>query len=820
MVTIIGVWTVVQSSWSGIFFERCPHMKQEFLKQIHGCMEQLSTLEAHFTHIYHCLINKLFLCQIRYDSVSETETVTVYNIVTRSRLSHNIAHLHRQVLPPGGHLLPLCGVFGNVLPFLKPWSWTITTHLQAIINIMWLKFDIPLTKPDCNLIGVRVRSLNTERPTSVMKSEVFCGTLKPWNIFNAAKIQIDFFNKFYNNGIGPYGFYLSYILEDKHKLYVQQIHNYEYIYQFTPYNLHTSFTTDHLGVWPGKQVQTWHMISSYIGTVIQADCHGRLSTARHNDKLEVSFHDGPGSLSPIINTLVAYGNQTLNKGMTSSNTFHMFISAVYPLRQTLLQCSYKHTLSLEKTDKCFSKVVKATHVFDRPTYQIGLDKNYHGNIACVFWTSLYTPATSFQVVKFQFESWNEEYIRHDMNTMNDHLCLYGGLYVDLGVASYPIPTWTNNDNDKLDNRVFQLCSSVHRSIPEIVLQGSKVFINFITYKGYSSGQMLISLQKVLKPCLTVENKAFNMHIPFDDLLHQQSLQGKESMYQTEVNRLHQCLQIIHLLGQENVLTTNNNTRVIKFFSYLGSGPTMLDIHYFPINVLSYRKRKLGHLIWKLQIGTQDGRHFHPKLPAIHKTTTFTSGHWKHKSLNLIALTIREPIQSGSGHVMIVMLFKDSHCTPQMSQHSKTLTYYNIHKQVKNYNIFQVETKIAEQNGQCFETMLDYIGDHRHMVTEVVIKKASSTIEIQLLPQSLCKPNETVTIFESNSHLGIVYRFIFRHTANRKVMFVSRPATDIHVIISKIFQPNSCIGTAYEKVIIAEEKQDQPSNDMFEHYPAR
>ena len=159
---------------NGYYLKKYPLSKYLFMSEIHVCVKEYPNLSSSIFHLHDCLTNTLYLCLVEY--TASNDTVYTYNSSRRSLVSHGLLQTQHPVLPSQGYRLRLCGTIGNIVPFLKPQKWTIYAPPSSYVNILWLKFTLPLSMPQCHFTGVVVTQFVNIMNRIIPKSSIFCGS--------------------------------------------------------------------------------------------------------------------------------------------------------------------------------------------------------------------------------------------------------------------------------------------------------------------------------------------------------------------------------------------------------------------------------------------------------------------------------------------------------------------------------------------------------------------------------------------------------------------------------------------------------------------
>jgi hypothetical protein len=766
---------------------------------------------------------------IDYDA--KHDIIYTYNPSSRSMTGQLLLHAQHQILPHLGYNLQMCGVIGNIVPHLQPMKWNILSFPTSLINIKWLMFALPLSKPRCHYSAINLAYIERTSDRNNTKTSVFCGSLGKWNIITTSPTLIVFYHNPHIFMIGSYGFFLAYNFEDAYQLYARGIHNRAICSSGQCYDLKSMIVQGH---WQQDMITTWHIKSALPIYIIHVTCTlNKMQTTLEKAEVHMTFHDGPGKLSPTTSQNITY-NISASTGTfkSTSSGFQMFVLANYPkfyLRQVnqLTKCKYQakiRKLSNKSNFGCHP-MQNRQNLSSDDSIQLSVIENKKHNTVCLWTFRLHTyrMQAKFELPMFKL-SLLQPIKQYEEDMLIDFsesiLCLYGGLY---------IYTW---DQNKAYVKVLHWCPQKALTFPSIVIDSEPhrdLVILLVSYHGYSSALMLAYLHLTFSTCYMDPDTFFNTKnvqaLVDETISHNYTYQ--------EYNRLNHpyyvipnCVIMLFISGEQRVLYKTENQYNISFGVSSGIGPTLVHIHHdigTPYPAVSN--------LQPIVVQIKSGNIFHPRLETqISRFLVRVPGNII-ESINPVHIDATEMVDIDIGVTRIINLkiITRIYCSVGLNQN----ILYAHHLDHPFHNNFMIKKK--PKMTICHEILVDHFTPERRLVvTKIYIKVVETGYGsiIRLIPlesqQLRCIVNETINLFEVHSQMDIIYRYTFTNTATRMVEWHSIFDSDVYLSVKKkhIAGDDEChtykklLMVSYQPQMTVLLKSLPPKAQSYRHYNAR
>ena len=821
-------FVVTNLSVNGLYFQKHPHSTSIFISEIEKCMAEHSmyTLQTSVHHIHHCLINKLYMCWMDYQS--EVDIIYIYNKTMQQFSGRRLLHTSHQVLPSDGYHLSLCGLYGNNFPFVKPTSWVIKPYALTLIHIKWLKFKLPISKPRCKFSGIRL-VYNSSKSKSNTTKEIFCGSHASWNTVVPSTLEVMFYHDQQIDIVGSYGFFAAYSFEDTYELYETDTQTRAYC---TPDEC-VGYSMFHKSGWLQYAIATWHIKSTLPVRTIAIRCTRNLEFSNHtDDRFDIVFYDGPGSQSPSIEPET---KSTWHAIISTSTTFQMFVLSKYLLSdklhtsQPMVNCEYR-AISLSLNDKsmtdCYPMQIQQD-VDGRKKSQVTVVNNHRSNTACIWAFQLQGHhGLHFELPYFSFSLLNNlQFYEEDfeVSLFDSGLCLYGGLYIYELEGNEPFM------------RIVHWCPQEAMRFPRIIIDGGtnrKLMILVVSYQAYSSVQMLAQVSKAFITCVVHPNvfgdKDMHMLQSMVNNVYPSDCDYKGYNKFQELQRIANCLFLIYISGSEKVLHDTGKDYNISFTIPPDVGPSEISIVFdmtptFPSQfyevLLSFNRRRL----------------FHPRVPTLPKTYSVPLGDWTVTMSNPeISANAKLKADIGIYTIVSVKIFNNLFCSDGRRILSKHAVEY-FHHQYHQYKYFMIAK--SRRFAYCSEILLTHFTPQiEQFSTEIYVKVTGhgSVVTISKVDPDIwlhrmkCIVNETILLYEIHSIKDTVYRYTFENTSTKTVTWHSIFDSDVYIHITQTLMTtdNTCPGyrkkvDVYYKTNISFALQRLPLEaKTVTHYKAR
>ena len=781
------------------YFDSFPVINKHFTLQIAHCVQAHLYLQSTLFIIHKCLSQKIYSCLMRYDQ----GMLYTFNTSDNTYAPHTLHQLRQSILPAEGIHTGICGVFGNRTPFLIKQTWIVKATPTAKVILQFVHFSMPYT-PYCYLMGVTV-TLNS---TIYSKTKPrFCGTLDKWHMRSDAIILVTFFNYSPSLSTLNYGFFAYYHIEGNHTHYDTGVNS--GVHCHGTYNslcqLHSSvIITD----WRETLLtSTWHIIATVEYQVIRVTCTSSKRATMEEFLHLTTFHNGPGPLSPRLQPQQTNSSATY---FVLSNSFQLYISGIYTASTHYGQGTYAYIVML-KRENIICKFMAYSSSFLRSnkhqTYnqssrkvvnltkensQYILETNVNNNYNLIHMWKIHFPPSQlhvpvvFTLRKFQFTGTAH---RNTAADFHYKMCKLGGLFLFQQLPNGMI------------RQIFSWCDTNSLLSPPITKKNGLFIILFISFKGYSHGNMkaTVELYKItFMHCITRSVQSWKNYImDVGAYLTQLSLLQKQNInihyYQSYANcyRLHIQRKIV---AWKTVFNVTLRTP-------LGLGPTAVTIDYHSDFVHNNRLTDKS-----LTVHLEEGQPFHPALSTTSRSWALSPGKWQQSTNNLVSLYMTNHRHIGIDYGLQITLLVKMYCFPSIYttnweqrknwlqlmhfRHNPKQLQHSIGSNLHIIEALSPQHEVPLHKQSCKDMFTDVFKDNGVIViTDVYIKSSGKPLFLRIIHNSSCSCPSSftvgiVTISEYHSKFRMFYRYMFKLRPYSTILWQKTMVqSDVHIVFN-------------------------------------